>query len=153
MEYLWCGLPVIYNNYSELSDYIRDYNAGWVVDPEDREAITSVIQSIFDHPEDVAERGRNAQRLVHEQLNWVSTIKPIDSFIRNPTMRRHISPVQPGIPQFLEDKARYVQYLIMEAGLHYEKGGIHSVWQEGAAFVSRQIRWMPGIRWLNRNRK
>ena len=35
VEYLWCGLPVIYNNYAELSGYIADYQAGWTLDPAD----------------------------------------------------------------------------------------------------------------------
>src|SRR5690606_23877220 len=39
VEYLWCGLPVIYHDYAELSDYIREYEAGWTVDPEDPEAL------------------------------------------------------------------------------------------------------------------
>jgi len=48
VEYLWCGLPVIYNNYAEITDYIREYNAGWIVDPQDREAIATVLNEIFE---------------------------------------------------------------------------------------------------------
>jgi len=73
VEYLWCGLPVIYNNYAEITDYIREYNAGWIVDPQDREAIATVLE-IFEHPEQVAERSQNAQRLVRERLTWDKTI-------------------------------------------------------------------------------
>ena len=50
VEYLWCGLPVIYNNYAELAHYIRDYDAGWIVDPADSRAIRSVVESILDDP-------------------------------------------------------------------------------------------------------
>jgi len=74
VEYLWCGLPVIYNNYAEITDYIREYNAGWIVDPQDREAIATVLNEIFEHPEQVAERSQNAQRLVRERLTWDKTI-------------------------------------------------------------------------------
>ena len=87
VEYLWCGLPVIYNDYAELTDYIREYNAGWIVDPEDTEAIAAVLNEIFEHPEQVAERSLNAQRLVRERLTWDRTIDPIDGFVRRPSMR------------------------------------------------------------------
>lgn len=91
VEYLWCGLPVIYDDCAELADHIREYEAGWTVDPEDREAIARVISGIFDHPEQVEERGRNAQRLVRERLVWDRTITPIDDFVRRPTLRRTLS--------------------------------------------------------------
>jgi GT2 family glycosyltransferase len=139
VEYLWCGLPVIYNDYSELSEYIRNYNAGWVVDPENRQAITEVIQDIFDHPEEVAERGRNAQRLVREQLSWTKTIAPLDNFIRHPRVRTHEQQTQLIRPQIT---ARNVQYLINEALLHYRRGGFRTLWREGIAFVGRQTHWM-----------
>lgn len=94
VEYLWCGLPVIYNNYAEITDYIREYNAGWIVDPEDREAIATVLNEIFEHPEQVAERSQNAQRLVRERLTWDKTITPLDGFVRRPSMRhRRLEPL------------------------------------------------------------
>jgi hypothetical protein len=87
VEYLWCGLPVIYNNYAELAEYIGDYNAGWTVDPGDSRAIKSVVEAILDAPGEVAERGRNAQRLVRERLNWEVAIEPLDQFCRSPRRR------------------------------------------------------------------
>jgi hypothetical protein len=87
VEYLWCGLPVVYNNYAELSEYISAYNAGWIVDPADHQAIRQIIEAILDAPSDVAERSSNAQRLVRERLNWVNVIEPLDRFCRNPCRR------------------------------------------------------------------
>jgi len=92
VEYLWCGLPVIYNNYAEITDYIREYNAGWIVDPQDREAIATVLNEIFEHPEQVAERSQNAQRLVRERLTWDKNY-PLDGFVRRPSMRHR--PLEP----------------------------------------------------------
>lgn len=87
VEYLWCGLPVIYNDYAELADYIRDYDAGWAVDPLDANAIRSVIETILDHPDCIARKSINAQRLVRERLAWDRTIEPLDAFCREP--RKH----------------------------------------------------------------
>jgi glycosyltransferase involved in cell wall biosynthesis len=90
VEYLWCGLPVIYNDYSELSRYIRDYQAGWVVDPNDREAIRAAVTEVFEQPDRVREYSRNAQRLVRERFTWDRTIDPLDAFCRNPTRRTRL---------------------------------------------------------------
>jgi GT2 family glycosyltransferase len=92
VEYLWCGLPVIYNNYSELSDYIREYEAGWVLDPADRDGLVAVLEAILRDPELAAARGRNAQRLVRERLTWDRTIDPLDAFCRRPRLRAKRSP-------------------------------------------------------------
>ncbi len=102
VEYLWCGLPVIYNNYAELSDYIRDYNAGWIVDPEDKDAIAAVINEIFENPEILAQKSQNAQRLVREQFNWDSTIASIDKFVRHPSMRSRPLLHPPSLPAQIE---------------------------------------------------
>jgi glycosyltransferase involved in cell wall biosynthesis len=65
VEYLWCGLPVIYHDYAELSDYIRDYDAGWLVDPEDRESLTAILDDIILHLEQLAAKRKNAQQQVY----------------------------------------------------------------------------------------
>ena len=88
VEYLWCGLPVIYNDYAELAHHIREYEAGWTVNPEDADGLRRVIEGIFEHPEQVEERGRNAQRLVRDRFTWDHTTGPVDHFVRHPSMRR-----------------------------------------------------------------
>jgi GT2 family glycosyltransferase len=133
VEYLWCGLPVIYNDYAELSDYIREYDAGWIVDPEDKQAIINVLEDIFDRPEQVVKKSHNARRLVRERLNWEHTIMPMDHFIRHPRMRPHESvPGQRVI-------ARNIRYLLNEAWTHYRRGGLGTVWRESWAFLKRQV--------------
>ncbi len=44
VEYMWCGLPVIYNNYADLASLIAQYDAGWTLDPNDAPALRRVIQ-------------------------------------------------------------------------------------------------------------
>lgn len=85
VEYLWCGLPVIYNDYAELAAYICEYNAGWTVDPRDPPAIRRAVEEVLDAPAIVAQRAQNAQRLIRERLNWTAAVAPLDAFCRNPT--------------------------------------------------------------------
>ena len=87
VEYLWCGLPVIYGDYGELAPLIREYDAGWVCSPEDREALAGTLRGILRDPGDVKRRSANAQRLARERLNWERTIDPLDEFCRHPIRR------------------------------------------------------------------
>lgn len=86
IEFLWAGLPVIYNNYADLSDYIQEYEAGWCVDPADQDAIKSAIRQAIHEPERVAEYSKNAQRLVRDCFTWDKTITPVLDYLRNPTL-------------------------------------------------------------------
>jgi glycosyltransferase involved in cell wall biosynthesis len=84
VEYLWCGLPVVYNDYAELAEYIRRADAGWTVDPEDEDAIRQVVRQILAEPETVRRKGENARQLVRRELAWDVSIGPLDDFCRSP---------------------------------------------------------------------
>ncbi|MBW4630634.1 MAG: glycosyltransferase family 4 protein [Iphinoe sp. HA4291-MV1] len=84
VEYLWCGLPVVYNNYAELAEYIAEYDAGWIVDPANESQIRQVAREILNNPEQVRCKGKNAQQLVRERLTWDVTIGPLDAYCRQP---------------------------------------------------------------------
>jgi glycosyltransferase involved in cell wall biosynthesis len=87
-EYLWCGLPVIYNDYGELTSMIRDYEAGWIASPEDADSLRELLRKIVHDPAEIRRRSANAQRLARERLNWARTTDPLDRFCRNPVRRR-----------------------------------------------------------------
>jgi glycosyltransferase involved in cell wall biosynthesis len=84
VEYLWCGLPVIYNDYAELAGPIRDYDAGWVLDPEDEAGMQRTVDEIFDAPETVRVKARNGQRLVREKLAWDRAVAPLVKYLHAP---------------------------------------------------------------------
>jgi glycosyltransferase involved in cell wall biosynthesis len=131
VEYLWCGLPVIYNDYAELSDYIREYDAGWLVDPENALAIDKVLSEIFEYPEQVARRSLNAQRLVREKLTWDRTIGVLDHFVRYPRVRQRAIAGRQLLPG--------LGYLFSQARFHYRHGGIKTLADAGWAFIRRRI--------------
>lgn len=132
VEYLWCGLPVIYHDYAELSDYIRRYDAGWVVDPEDRTALGAILDDIIQHPEQIVEKSKNAQRLARECFNWNETIEPLHQFIVHPKVRmkdRSVSPSERSVQQArsLWERAKY----------RYRTEGALSVMTRGVSLFSR----------------
>lgn len=132
VEYLWCGLPVIYHDYAELSDYIREYEAGWTVDPADGAALRQVLATVFDNPAEVARRGQNAQRLVRERLTWDQTIEPLDDFIRMPRLRDHA--LHEAAPPLINN----ARYLAGMAWSTYRRHGARVLWREGLAFMRRR---------------
>jgi glycosyltransferase involved in cell wall biosynthesis len=82
--YLWNGVPVIIGNYSDVSKLVAEYQAGWVLDPNDTAGIQRVVEQIFDQPELVKQYSQNAQKLVREKLTWDKTIEPLHQFCLNP---------------------------------------------------------------------
>lgn len=87
VEYMWCGLPVLYGDYGELAGLIREYEAGWTVPPGDGDAIREAVREALGDRAELARRGDNARRLVQERLSWDRTIEPLDRFVRDPVVR------------------------------------------------------------------
>jgi glycosyltransferase involved in cell wall biosynthesis len=86
-EYLWCGLPVVYNDYGELTSMIRDYEAGWIASPEDPDTLRELLRKIVHDRAEIRRRSAKAQRLARERLNWARTTDPLDHFCRKPIRR------------------------------------------------------------------
>ena len=105
IEYLWCGLPVIYGDYGELAKPIRDYDAGWVVAPDDEKAVAAALDEIFGDPQAARRKGENAQRLAREQYTWEQAIKPLLSFVANPVLRDKKSSVLSGFRNYFRKES------------------------------------------------
>jgi glycosyltransferase involved in cell wall biosynthesis len=86
-EYLWCGLPVIYNDYGELTPMIRDYEAGWITSPEDADSLGELLRKIVHDPAEIRRRSANTRQLARERLNWEVTTGPLDEYCRDPVRR------------------------------------------------------------------
>ncbi|HPQ68913.1 MAG TPA: glycosyltransferase [bacterium] len=105
IEYLWCGLPVVYGDYGELAKPIRDYDAGWVVAPDDEKAVAAALDEIFGDPQAVRRKGENAQRLAREQYTWEQAIKPLLAFVANPVLRDKKSSVLSGFRNYFRKES------------------------------------------------
>ena len=87
--YLSCGLPVITNDYDELSERIGQYEAGWRLDPTDGGAVARLVEELLRDPSQVRERGDNARRLVRECLTWDRTVGPLADWCATPSIRQN----------------------------------------------------------------
>ena len=88
VEYLWAGLPVIHQPWSELAGLIGEYEAGWLVEVGDGAALDRALDEALDDPGALARKSDRAQELVRERLCWDKTIDPLDEFVRNPRLTR-----------------------------------------------------------------
>lgn len=145
VEYLWCGLPVIYQDYAELATYIREYEAGWTVDPADEAQVRQAIEQALNDPTERRRRGENAQQLVRERLTWDQTIERLDAFCRDPWKRepsdlpgwiagdpRQVTPSRAAAQKGIGD-------LIGEARTHYQHGGVRRVAYYTLGFLQKQV--------------
>lgn len=87
IDALWCGLPVLYNNYGELSEAIREYDAGWTVDPGDEQRIVAVLTEMRNDPAAVERKAAGAARLVADRFTEERTIEPLAAYLANPAPR------------------------------------------------------------------
>ncbi|MFN8392663.1 MAG: glycosyltransferase family 4 protein [Bdellovibrionota bacterium] len=117
IEYLWCGLPVLYNDYSEISDHIRDYDAGWTIDPNNDGQIAETIEEILSQPQLVRQKSANAQQLVRDRFLWDRTIQPLVDFLNNPVKAARVQPVSGVVcarPSFLSPRGATLDVRVTE---------------------------------------
>ncbi len=92
VSYLWAGLPVITNNYGELSKLIQKYQAGWGIDSNDFSELKALTQQIANGGVDIKKYQENARKLFAEHLSRDKTIKDLNKFCCNPSLNRTVSP-------------------------------------------------------------
>ena len=74
---LACGVPVLHPPFTEVSPMIEEYDAGWLVDPEDTAALEAVISGIIDDPEELRRKKENARRLASALIEPEVAVKPL----------------------------------------------------------------------------
>jgi hypothetical protein len=74
---LACGVPVLHPPFTEVSPMIAEYDAGWLVDPEDKGALEAVISGIIDNPDELRRKKENARRLASAVIEPEVAVKPL----------------------------------------------------------------------------
>jgi glycosyltransferase involved in cell wall biosynthesis len=150
VEYLWCGLPVIHNDFDELAGLIREYDAGWVLDPEDHISLQTTISAILRDPERVNIKSRNAQALVKDRLTWDKAVKPLVDFLKDP--QKNI-PGEGDLASMVAQKIgkrnfwdkwssvkdRNMSTLVQEARALYREEGARALAQKTLAYFRRRL--------------
>ncbi len=74
---LACGVPVLHPPFTEVSPMIAEYDAGWLVDPEDPEALETVIGGIVENPDELRQKKQNARELASTVIDPEAAVKPL----------------------------------------------------------------------------
>ena len=74
---LSCGVPVIHPPFTEVSPMIAEYDAGWLVDPEDTAALEAVFGEIIEDHGTVWRKKKNARTLAAAVINPAVAVKPL----------------------------------------------------------------------------
>jgi glycosyltransferase involved in cell wall biosynthesis len=70
VEGMACGLPAVAVNRFGPAAIIRDGATGWLVEPDDEQALSAAIAAALGDPVERRRRGRRAQRDAHERFSW-----------------------------------------------------------------------------------
>lgn len=96
-SFLQAGLPVLVNGHLPLAAWVREYNAGWVVDSKQaaRDAVTEAIEQ----PEAWLARARGAHRLARERFEPEACCQPLIDWLETADKpRRRFSPAGDATP-------------------------------------------------------
>ena len=74
---LACGVPVLHPPFTEVSSMIAEYDAGWLVNPEDTAALETVIGGIIEDPDELRRKKENARRLAAAVIEPEVAVKPL----------------------------------------------------------------------------
>ncbi|MBZ0273615.1 glycosyltransferase [bacterium] len=87
VEYLWCGLPVITSANMELAGPVADFDAGWVVDPNDEAAIAGAVREALKDEAAARRKSANARRLAAGMFDPKRAAEPLANFVARPVRR------------------------------------------------------------------
>jgi glycosyltransferase involved in cell wall biosynthesis len=75
LESMACGTPVICTNVGGMPEIVVDKVTGFVVPPNDPDALSQCINYLLDNPHLAREMGRKARQKVLEDFTWEAVVK------------------------------------------------------------------------------
>lgn len=67
--YLWSGVPIIYNDFADLSKLIKKYDAGWCIKPGDTKEFNKTIEEIYSNPDILETKRLGAYNLAKDNFD------------------------------------------------------------------------------------
>jgi len=74
---LACGVPVVHPPFTEVSVLIREYDAGWLIDPDEAGGIRRLVEKVKNDPTELLRKRENAAVLARERLDPVVAVRPL----------------------------------------------------------------------------
>jgi len=81
--YLACGRPVIYSRLTALQKEIKEFNFGYLCQPNETQSIAKHVVDYIDNPELYLEHASNALKISKSTYNWKAIEKDFISFMES----------------------------------------------------------------------
>jgi glycosyltransferase involved in cell wall biosynthesis len=87
MEAMANGIPVVATAISGIPELVRNGDTGWLVPPENVEALADALVQIYDDPIEAQKRAQSGKRWVLDEFELASNAKKLSSlFARSSLM-------------------------------------------------------------------
>jgi len=134
VDCLWGKLPVICTRGDEVSEYIKEYNAGELVEAGDVKGLANKIIKLLIDTNKLKQMRKNISRCIKEKLSWDVVIEPIDRFCRDPFIAKDKkNPIVRKI-KYLPEITRFTTYISLKCST-----AIMGCKEEGMNFLFRRI--------------
>jgi len=70
VEAMACGLPPVAVNRAGPAEIVQDGETGWLVEPDDADALAEALVAVVNDPEERRRRGAAARRAAGERYAW-----------------------------------------------------------------------------------
>jgi len=74
LEAMEAGVPVVASRVSGIPEVVEDGVTGWLVPPEDPEALAAALAEVLEHPDEARKRGAAGRRRVDERFRPVHAV-------------------------------------------------------------------------------
>jgi glycosyltransferase involved in cell wall biosynthesis len=75
LEGMACGAPAICTNVASMPEIVEDGITGFIVPPNDSQALGAKLRWLRDHPREACEMGQAARRRVLEKFTWPTVVR------------------------------------------------------------------------------
>lgn len=94
-EYWACGLPVVATDLRPIQPFLRQGEAGLLVQPGGATELAEAIKWLLDHPDSARRMGQRGRRLVVQRFNNENEVRKLHAFVQriaNPSLGGHSRP-------------------------------------------------------------
>ncbi|MCH9649128.1 MAG: glycosyltransferase family 4 protein [Deltaproteobacteria bacterium] len=83
LDAIAAGCPAVTTEGGAMSRWLQGFEAGWIVPPQDTEALAEALREALDDEEALERRSRGAERL-RKEFAWERVLEPLVEFCRQP---------------------------------------------------------------------
>jgi glycosyltransferase involved in cell wall biosynthesis len=108
IEGMACGLPALATRSLGPAAIIEDGETGWLVEPDDEQALAAALVDVVEHGEERRRRGARAEAVARERYSWAGAAEQIAMVLAEVAGREPESPppVRPTLPRRPVEVAR-----------------------------------------------